>query len=54
MIRHDVQDDIKQAHIALLRARDWCNSNIVLDEIGKAHCKILDVAEKLGVDLIGG
>ena len=51
MVRHDLQHDIREAHRALTQARVLCCSNGVLDEIGRAHGRVLEIADKLGVDL---
>ena len=51
MIRHDLQQDIIEAHRSLLLARELSTQIIVLDEISKAHGRVLEIADKLGIDL---
>jgi hypothetical protein len=51
MIRHDLQFDVIEAHRALRSARTLCTSPGVLDHITKAHDRVFEIADKLGVDL---
>jgi hypothetical protein len=43
--------DVVEAHKALRLARTLCVHNTVLDEISKAHGRVLEIADKLGIDL---
>jgi len=52
MIRHDVQDDVKQAYLALNMARANSNNSTVIGYIDKAQDKVYLIADKLGVDLL--
>ena len=51
MIRHDLQMDIAEAHKALRLARELCTNTAVINEISRAHGRVLEIADKLGVDL---
>jgi hypothetical protein len=52
MIRHDLQQDVKEAHRALSKARELCICSGVLNEIEKANEKVWNIADKLGIDLL--
>lgn len=51
MIRHDVQNDVIEAHTALRIAMQISTQPGVLGKIAEAHDRVHSLADKFGIDI---
>jgi len=51
MIRHDIQEDIRNAHRAIKQAATHSTQSRAITYISEAHDAIKNIADKFGVDL---